>query len=240
KPIEPQQLFSALLKWIKPGDRDISQLKIPTEVKEAANLLPEIISGIDLNLGLSRVGGNQKLYRDLLIKFHRDNQDITEQIQKALKEKDYELAQRLAHTVKGVAGNIGAKEIQKAAEVVELAIKNNQLDTINEMIQTLKENLTVPITELNILVNALKNEDSVKAEKPEGTIDQLKTFLAELEPILKKRKPKPCKEVLEKVNEFEWPEEYVTLLDDLSKFVSKYKFKEASKTLEELKNLLSS
>jgi len=240
KPIEPQQLFSTLLKWIKPGEREINPGIRQKALGNGEEVhLPETIAGIDMKIGLTRVGGNKKLYRDLLIKFHRDNQDITEQIQKALTENDHELAQRLAHTVKGVAGNIGATEIQQAGEVVELAIKNNQLDTINEMIQTLKEKLTIPITELNTLVNVLKNEDSTKVEKPEGTVDQLKTFLAELEPILKKRKPKPCKELIAQIQEFSWSDDFSMSINDLNKYITKYKFKDAGKTLEELLERLS-
>jgi len=240
KPIEPQQLFSALLKWIKPGEREVNPgIRQKALGNEEKIELPDKLPGIDMKTGLRRVGGNKKLYRNLLIKFHRDNQDITEQIQKALEKEDNELAQRLAHTVKGVSGNIGASGVQQTAEIVELAVKNKQLDTINEMIQNLKANLTVPLTELNTLANALKNEDSVKAEKPEGTIDQLKTFLTELEPILKKRKPKPCKEVIARIQEFSWPDDFSMSINDLNKYITKYKFKDAGKTLEELSELLS-
>jgi two-component system, sensor histidine kinase and response regulator len=170
----------------------------------------------------------------VLIKFHQDNQDMTEQIQKALNENDQELTQRLAHTVKGVAGNIGGTEIQKAAEKVEQIIKNNQLKGIDVLIDTLKEALELPMTDLKSIAHAQENEESNGEENPKGNLDQLREFLAELEPLLRKRKPKHCMSIIEKINAFDWPDEYKAILKNLGKLVSKYKFKDAAKTLSDL------
>ena len=241
KPIELQQLFAALLKWIKPGDREVNPgIRQKALGNEEKIELPDKLPGIDMKTGLRRVGGNKKLYRNLLIKFHRDNQDITEQIQKALKEKDNELAQRLAHTVKGVAGNIGAGDVQKAAEVVELAVKNYQLEEIKNMIQTLKEKLDVPMPSIKLIADAQQVDESNKGEKPNGTPDQLRALLTELEPLLKKRKPKPCKEMMEKINHFSWADKYSDLITKLNNQVSKYMFKDAIKILEDLLKQISS
>jgi PAS domain S-box-containing protein len=241
KPIELQQLFSALLKWIKPGEREVNQ---GVRQKALGNRdevdLPDELPGINIKTGLSRVGGNKKLYRDLLIKFHRDNQDITEQIQKALEKGDHELAQRLAHTVKGVAGNIGVGDVQMAAEVVEMKIKNEEIKGLKDPMQILKEKLDVPLNGLKDIVNASLKEVTKGELKGEGDLTSLQGFLDELDPLLKKRKPKPCKEVIEKINGFKWPDEYSALLNDLSKHVGKYKFKDARKTLEILFDLMSS
>ena len=240
KPIDPQQLYATLAKWIQPGNR-----KVPTDYQYKQQKtqdkiqLPEELPGIAIQSGLTRVGGNKKLYRDLLIKFHRDNQDITEQIQKALDEEDHELAQRLAHTVKGVAGNIGAGEVQKAGEIIELNIKKGTLEKIDDQIQALKEALSIPLIEISKLIAQKKSDDSGEA-KPEGNEDELKTLLEELQPLLKKRKPKPCKEVMAKMDTYKWPEEFQSLLKDLGKFIAKYKFKDAQKTFEALIKLLSS
>ena len=72
-------------------------------------------------------------------------------------------------------------------------------------------------------------------------------MLIGLEPILKKRKPKPCKEedvvvvvVVVVTNEqFDWPDDLTILLKEIKKKVSKYKFKDAEKSLVKLSGLLS-
>jgi two-component system, sensor histidine kinase and response regulator len=241
KPIDLEQLYSALSKYIKPGEREIPvDLQTQKKKAELAITLPKDLPGIDIKIGLSRVGGNKKLYHDLLFKFHRDNQTVTDQINNALEKKDNELAQRLAHTVKGVAGNIGAVEIQKAAEIVETKIKDDDLNSINDSIQALKEKLDITLAGLQNIANK-QSEDSVKEEKKTvGDLNNLKSLLKELEPLLKKRKPKPCKEAIEQINRFSWPDDYTGLLNDLSMHVTKYNFKDAAKILNDLLSMTDS
>jgi PAS domain S-box-containing protein len=235
KPIDPQQLYGALAKWIKPGDREIPAAYQKKQSATKDNVqLPQDLPEIDIKAGLTRVGGNKKLYRDLLIKFYNDYQTIINDIQEALDKKDLELAQRLAHTVKGVSGNIGATEIQKAAEAVELAIKENQLEGISDLLQTLQGKLDVPMVTLKAIAETKNDEETNQVKKPEGTKEQLQTFLNQIEPLLKKRKPKPSKEKLEEINQFSWSGEYADLLNRLNIHITKYKFKEAGKILDEL------
>jgi two-component system, sensor histidine kinase and response regulator len=239
KPIDPQQLYTALAKWIKPGDREIPADYQVKQQKTKDNVeLPETLPDIDIKAGLTRVGGNKKLYRDLLIKFYNDHQTIISDIQEALDKKDLELAQRLAHTVKGVSGNIGATEVQKAAEPIELMIKDGALDNINKLIQALQEKLDVPMAALKAVSETKNRDEANQGEKPKGIKAQLRAFLNQLEPLLKKRKPKPCKEIIEKINEFSWSDEYADLLNRLNKHISKYKFKDAAKTLTDLVNII--
>lgn len=61
--------------------------------------------------------GNEKLYRRLLDKFYQSQFDFLEQFKQARQsDDDPEAATRAAHTLKGVAGNIGAGALQQAAE----------------------------------------------------------------------------------------------------------------------------
>ena len=69
-------------------------------------IVPEI-DGVDVVGGLKRVAGNKKLYRSLLTQFAEKQGDAATQISEALKSGDANLAERIAHTVKGVAGNLG-------------------------------------------------------------------------------------------------------------------------------------
>lgn len=87
-----------------------------TNTPPAANDIPlPDIAGIDTALGLSRVMGNRSLYRSLLQKFAAGQRDCVERIRVALAADDWALAERLAHTLKGVSGNIGASTLQQQA-----------------------------------------------------------------------------------------------------------------------------
>jgi len=74
--------------------------------------------------GLKRVAGNKRLYRDLLLQFAAKQGDANAQISAAIESGDRKLAERIAHTVKGVAGNIGLGQISAAAERLEIAIRD--------------------------------------------------------------------------------------------------------------------
>jgi two-component system sensor histidine kinase/response regulator len=90
---------------------------------EAEHLPP--IPGLDTADGLSRVAGNRKLYRRILLQFVEQQGPAVAQITEALARGDAALAERLAHTVKGVAGNIGAKTVHAAAGALEKAIRDH-------------------------------------------------------------------------------------------------------------------
>ena len=83
-----------------------------------------VIPGLDTQNGLNRVAGNRRLYSKLLLQFAAQQGPAAGQIRDALTQGDSALAERLAHTVKGVAGNIGAQLIQTAAGRVETLIRS--------------------------------------------------------------------------------------------------------------------
>jgi len=70
-----------------------------------------------------RVAGNTRLYRELLMQFAIKQVDTSSQISAAIECGDRKLAERIAHTVKGVAGNIGLERVFAAAERLEQSIR---------------------------------------------------------------------------------------------------------------------
>jgi signal transduction histidine kinase/CheY-like chemotaxis protein len=125
KPIEPEVLFSTLLRWVAPKPKQVPRpdQKPPTSADEVA--LPSI-PGVNVADGLNRVAGNRRLYRDLLAQFAAKQADAPAQISAALKTGDNQAAERIAHTVKGVAGNMGIADVQSTAEKLEKAIRGGQ------------------------------------------------------------------------------------------------------------------
>jgi CheY-like chemotaxis protein len=122
KPIDPDALFAALMRWTKhraQASPPVSQTDVPSEM-----IFPEVV-GIDTAAGLKRVAGNRQLYRSLLDQFVDKQADVSARIADALERNDRALAQRLAHTVKGVAGNIGMIHTQEAAGKLEKALRDN-------------------------------------------------------------------------------------------------------------------
>ena len=132
KPIDIVELFGKLLKWVKP--RYIEEIQETTRMpsieveKEEPKLakqeyLPDI-PGLDTRLGLKRVMGNKTFYLDMLKKHIYNQKQVSAQIRLSLDSGDYVTAERLAHTVKGVSGNIGASKLQELAAALEKAIRD--------------------------------------------------------------------------------------------------------------------
>jgi len=142
KPIDPEELFSTLVKWIKPGQRVIpDHLVAGTKEESPEDEGPALsgLPGISVKSGLTKVGGNRKLYRKLLSKFRRNHGDVANDIRNALDMDDPETATRLAHTVKGVAGNIGARNLHLAAADLEAALRQEQTENIPGLLDAFSE-----------------------------------------------------------------------------------------------------
>jgi CheY-like chemotaxis protein/HPt (histidine-containing phosphotransfer) domain-containing protein len=122
KPIDPDVLFATLLRWAKPRPTQAagSEARV-TKAAEDWNVAE--IEGVDVSGGLRRVAGNKRLYRDLLVQFAAKQSDADSQILAAIKSGNCKLAERIAHTIKGVAGNIGLGPLFTVAEKLERAIR---------------------------------------------------------------------------------------------------------------------
>jgi HPt (histidine-containing phosphotransfer) domain-containing protein len=173
KPIRPQILFEALLEWIPHGEREIPETLWAEESAQERPALPDL-PGIDTAEGVDRFGGNVKSYIKLLQKFSENQADAISQMTGALQSGDKELAVRLAHTLKGVSGSIGAAGLQGLATKLESAIKDSADDQTNSL-------LADTGTELDRVIKLI---DGIKAKKTShGTTDS-KVLPAELVPQL--------------------------------------------------------
>src|SRR5262249_58371946 len=82
------------------------------------------VEGLDTANGLLRIAGNRNLYVKLLRQFIEGEADAPERIVQALGAGDLAGAEREAHTVSGVAGNLGAGPVQTAAAALAQAIRS--------------------------------------------------------------------------------------------------------------------
>ena len=123
KPIEPDVLYQTLARWFQRRPAAETPVRAEKRPGAAEAALPQV-PGVDTASGLRRVAGNLTLYRNLLGKFVEGQGAAADAIRKALREGDRALAERVSHTLKGVAGNIGAAAVQATAGAVERAIRD--------------------------------------------------------------------------------------------------------------------
>jgi two-component system sensor histidine kinase/response regulator len=146
KPMEPNELCRALLKWIKPKQNVSSAITvISNEVAFKQNDDLPVIDGLDVELGLKYMAGMKPLYFSVLSKYVTNQVNTSTQLRAALKTNDYITAERIVHTVKGLSGNIGASNLQEMAAEIEALIKNG-------VARDVIENKIVPFEKAQMLV----------------------------------------------------------------------------------------
>ena len=136
KPIDPDQLFGVLMRWIERPEGDGAGVRELSEARAAVVHTPAVadgpldIDGIDVKSALKRTGGNRKRYVALLRRFAQQQASTVDEIRKALSMGDAATAERAAHSLKGVAGTLGATTLSETAAKAETAIKTGQgIDT---------------------------------------------------------------------------------------------------------------
>ena len=131
KPIDPDQLFATLQKWVQPREKRATTQRPAVSVAPSGGQkvvsidgeLPGSLPGFDLADGLKRLQGNKKLYRKLLSDFATGYCKAVIEIREALDAPDFDRAHRLVHNLKGLAGNLSAKDLQAAAVNMEKLVK---------------------------------------------------------------------------------------------------------------------
>jgi HPt (histidine-containing phosphotransfer) domain-containing protein len=87
--------------------------------------LPDL-PGIDKADGLRRMMNKPALYEKILRDFHARLIDAPQVIRATLATGDFASAERLAHSTKGLAGTIGALDLQNAAMALEQALRDGE------------------------------------------------------------------------------------------------------------------
>ena len=180
KPINPSEMFETLAQWVTPSGT-------PTDFTAEKNAgaaeqtdLPNELPGINIQNGLMRVGDNAALYKKLLIKFRHSQSSAPQQIRDLLESSaEGEEVVRLAHTLKGVAGNVGAEALQNAAKDLESALKENKaLDELEPLLEIAEKELVTVVTGIDKMVDT--EEDLADAETGEVDRSKMNPLLEEL------------------------------------------------------------
>jgi CheY-like chemotaxis protein len=159
KPVEPVDLFSKLDKWVKPGTRQAAPEvhRDHDAGEEVEDGLPSVLPGIDIEIGLRRLAGNTKLFKKLLKAFSSEFANTMKELRNALDDQEMELAYRLVHTLKGVAGNISAKDLQAEAQELEIAIKQGVLDRCDILLGNVEKALGQVLESIRAMDNRGKD-----------------------------------------------------------------------------------
>lgn len=159
KPIDPDDLFNTLIRWIKPKNYSTNKIDVKVAKLDHGMAHPKI-EGLNMEHGLKRVINNQPLYTRILKKYLTDQPKTVIELRQALEAKNFDTAERLAHTSKGVNGNIGATVLQNLSEEIEKLIRQK------EVLKKILEKLSLLEREQSKLVAAISKDFFPEEKSP--------------------------------------------------------------------------
>ena len=124
KPFDEVELLTVLGKWVRPAVPAGPTVRIDGRQGEDAGGAEVIdrLTSIDVTRGLSHAGGDRKLFLRLLRRFHDGQLSFAETFRRTLIGPDTSEPLRLVHTLKGLAGTLGAVDLQRHAAALEAAM----------------------------------------------------------------------------------------------------------------------
>ncbi len=169
KPIDPDQLFAALQKWIDgpaapsepPGGPAPAGLATATPDE-----LPAELPGFDLAVGLKRLQGNRQLYRKLIFDFAGKCRGAAEEIRQALARGNLDQGHQLVHSLKGAAGNLAAGGVHQATLALEAMVKDAATAPAAERLDPALARLEESLAEIAVAAEHLGPQPEAPAAAP--------------------------------------------------------------------------
>ena len=175
KPIEPDILYATLGQFFNAPAAPVQHNQILAPISQSQmKTPPPVIVGLDTIAGMRRSAGKPDLYRQMLSSFTNDFANFGSDLTAMLEQELWGDAERHAHTLKGLAGTIGATALQATVKNLETACKSRLRLDANTALEKVQQNL-LP------LVNVL--QQYLPSQFPE-TVPIAQTPVVQHEPFL--------------------------------------------------------
>lgn len=259
KPINADELFMAIGKWtgaltqedhkvVFGDDQNNGKTHQAVEAEadtqnESFDHLPKSLPGVDIKEGVDRCQGNDTLYLRFLSDFVKDYADTSEILRNSITDQDFRNAADLAHKVKGLAANLGAKPLAEVSGELQ-QVKDASFPSLDTKLDRFEQELNIFLDSIEkILQRQESNQQKLDIQKTEqvkdGTnaslkgalsLEKCKAHLEALLPLIKRQK-------LEAQHQAEgllrdWPDDtQKDALQNLVDALDRFDFQEAEKLL---------
>ncbi len=185
KPIDPDELYAKLACHLMRGRLTptvgAQASSRPFKIDEGEGVLPDGIRHLDVEGGLKMVGGDFRAYAELLEHFREDYGGTRFRIPEDNDKDGLALIARIAHTVKGVAGNIGAGQLLAAADQLEAALAGGDIDKARNLAPKFQMRLDEVMKDIESIVEANReNVGEAPVREPGGKETDPEELIARL------------------------------------------------------------
>jgi two-component system sensor histidine kinase/response regulator len=191
KPIAIDAVVSVLAHWLRlqqDGSETPESEPMGPEPADTPRL-PDSLPGLKIQSAIRRFGGNTGLWLKLMRGFTKNYANVAHEIRQALMQGNRELAQRLAHTLKGVGANIGAEALSEAAGNLESGLNREVMDDSAKLCSQMEEELHQVIDSAKDLIARMESpEESDGGSNSDACVDpiELKPVLTELRNLIQR------------------------------------------------------
>ncbi len=104
-----------------------------------------VIEGLEIEIGMANVLGDEQLYKDILLMFYQDHAGDVIKLSNAIENNDYESSKHLVHTLKGVSCSVGAMQLFEVTKLLDIAINEKNEASYAPLLKDV-------VTELNLVM----------------------------------------------------------------------------------------
>ncbi|MCB1738024.1 MAG: response regulator, partial [Gammaproteobacteria bacterium] len=235
KPFDLPGLLHTMANWITPktASRGFPP-ELPSKHPDSKPPFPSL-PGIDTDAGLAVAQNDTALYLRLLHRFRDSQQNFEAGFRQTLEQHDLAAARFIAHNLKGVAGNLGAHALQKAAETLETACQQ-QSTGIASLLNALLTELQQVLAGLNVLPDtsaATQPGNATIGAEADPDRHELETLLGKLHQLIANDKVEAA-DVLDKLLSLTSNQAHVDDFNRVAQAVRGYDFETALRRLNTL------
>jgi len=240
KPIDPDNLYQHLQRWLPKHKQVIISVPQAVPETEESGLFRVNLPSVDTASGLRYAGGNRQQYLRHLYGFADQLSEALALLPDELLHNKQKALNRV-HTLKGLAGTVGAIPLQKLARKLEIQLSNGEQVLALQPLLSLAAQLRAACVELQSAEESSAN-GSLQGDtdqKPQGSSAELLAILEQLSPALENLQARLSNETVAKLRQKSWPAALVNDIDKLTQLVGGYRYLLALEVVRRLQQKIS-
>jgi len=242
KPIQPERMFNMLRSYLQV--LPVTQVLETQDTKESFNKKDTTSQILNLDKALRQLMGKRYLLENVMQSFKKDHFNAPDIVKQLIESNQLSTAQRKVHSIKGLAGTIGAQMLQTVSQELETAIKHQMFPKIDNLLHSFRKSLDPVLEKIDqVLVNkestdtedpSLSNELSDQLNALEKNMNHLYTLLVDCD----SEANDACNECLPALDFLTQNTEDQLMLDQLRQCLKNYLFDDAASIIEKLSDKL--
>ncbi len=202
-----------------------------------------LLEGLDTKKALEMLDGDTGLYLKLVERVKTNYKGSSSALIEKYNNEDYEWIYTFAHSIKSLAGNLGAGKLLTDAESVEQSIKHDDKAKLKYLLPVFAQKLDAFINLLSSIEpgETINNDSSSKTLKPDtdkGNSPLNTGYLEELKKAVRVHRPGKVHKMIDLLKASDIPEDALLLLEKIQGAADVYNFRDAGVLVLELEKLI--